>query len=315
MDYRLLDERMLDPVSDVVLHNNRTIVACYDGSLKVYSGSTLLSTVCLPTPITRICSYFESVLAISMTGGLLYVFDSNLALIDVIGKFPEPSVIFKAGQRVAVLCYNKLVYLLREKAAPSSESEKFQRRTYSIEDVKAFLIQPHSFEVLGAKEHSKIPTSGTYSDGRIAISFENTLVITNEELKETYSKDFSCCINSVSFYDDGILVGLINGKIHCENFSDPSESFVFNSHVDSKPGKKTFFPNTQLLYRKHLYSSGADGRIIKWDLENKRQVSTIFEGKSCVRKFVPSGNRMLVLLDDVFEIESPSKLAYITFEI
>lgn len=315
MDYRLLDEKILHPVSDVVQHNNKTIVACYDGSLRAYSGNTLLSTAYLPTPITRMCSYFENVLAISMTSGLLYVFDSNLVLIDVIGKFPKPNIIFKAGQKVVILCYSGLAYLLQEKTMPLSESKGFQEKTYSIGDVEAFLVQPHVFEVLGMREHPKTPTSGTYYNGKVAISFENTLVITDEELKESYSKEFGSCINSVSFYDGGVLVGLISGKIHCENFCDPSESFVFNSHVDSKPDKKTFFPNTQLLYGKHLYSSGADGRIIKWDLENKKQVSTIFQGKSCVRKFVPSGSRMLILLDDIFEMESPSKLVYATFEM
>lgn len=308
-----MDESLSHPVADILLHNGKIIVACYDGSLRVYSGSSCLSTIHLPTPITRMCTYFESVLAISMASGLLYVLDSSLALVDVIGGFPEPTVVFKAGQNVVVLCYSQRIYLLKEKM-PLLESKSLEKKVYSVEDVQMLSARPHSFEVLKVCEHHKVPTSGTYSDGKIAISFENVLAITDEELNVAYTKEFNCCIDSISFYDDGVLVGLINGKINCENFSDSGESFVFNSHVESRPGKKVFFPNTHLLYKKHLYSSGADGRIIRWDLENKKQVSVVFHGRTPVRKFVLSEDRVLVLLDDILESKSPSRVAYIPLE-
>lgn len=311
MEYRLLDENMPYPVADVLQHNSKTIVAYYDGSIKIYLGSSCLSTIHVPSPVTKMCTYFEKVLAISMTSGLLYVLDSNLALVSVIGRFPEPTTVFKAGQNVIILCHGRLVYLLKEKEMPSLGCGIPAKKIYSAEDVRMLSIQPRSFEIVKVCEHHKIPTSGTYSKGRIAIAFENVLVITDEELKEMYSKEFGCCISSISFYDGGILVGLINGKISCENLSDPGESFVFNSHVDSKPGKKTFFPSTHLFYEKHLYSSGADGKIIKWDIENKKQISTVFHGKASVRKFVLSEDRMIVLLDDIFENESLGRIAYI----
>jgi len=308
MNHREWDENITQPISDVLYHNNKTAVACYDKSVRFYSGNILVSAFTLPTPVTKMYSYYQYIIATSMSAGLLYIIDNEHRVVDVIDGLHEPNLLVMASKGFLVSCLGAcLQYFQEVKGANSLEDGAF-KELYTMDDICMLAENPHLFQQVKTIETSKVVTCGISNSSEILIAYESLLVAYNQELEETFSKDFCSCINSIVFFDSGILVGLLNGKIYCENLQESDESFVFNSHYDILPEKKVLFPVTQLVFDQFLFSSGAEGKIYKWNLKNKRKVSTLFSNQNYVRKFVFSNNKLLILVDDLIKNEGSSKL-------
>lgn len=286
-------------VSDIQIYENNLIVSSYDNILRIYDKNTLEKSVKLPTPITKMCTFENYLFAISSTAGILYIFNKNYDLIDVISGYKNANIIFVFEDSIFITTLNKKCFkLLKTENNQNFISENECKMEYDVNDINILLNQPKLFASLKITDFEKIPTCYAYTDNKIAFGVENILKIYDVNFNETFTKIFDCCINCLTFYENGILVGFNDGKIHCENFFDSDETFIFNAHFDSYDNKKIYYPITSLFYDKFVFSSGGNGKIIKWDLKNKKQISKILDCEEYIRKFIINKNIIVVLMDD-----------------
>lgn len=291
-------DEIKEVVSDICNYGNDLLVSTYERKLKLYAENVLKHTLDLPFAITKLCHFKDKVLGISYTRGILLVLDSQFRIIDAIRGFEKAVIINSCKDKVIIATANKELFVL-------SEMEVFEEKIG--QELHELLSGNHIFSLDLKKPIEKLPTALACDEEQIALCMENKLLKLDLEFNELFSKEYSCCINTVVFFGKGIALGLINGKIH---FEDLDDSFAFNSHVISKDATQTLFPVTQLCSTATLVSSGYDGRVISWDMQKKKQVNTLLEVKTAIRKTVVVQNGLYCLLEEDPLLPSGNSLVY-----
>lgn len=277
----VLDKDISFPIADFSVFKNKVIVSSYDSILRVYNSNVHECSIPVHCTYTKLCEFNSNLLCISYSTGVLSVFDSEMNNVCNMKGFKNPNIIHTFGKYVLIATRNEEVFVLQE----NSEFVKNQTSFFTIVNV----IQ-----------RQKMPTFISSFKNLLAISFENTLCLFNENLEEIFTKSYSATISSIDFYSEFvILLGLQNGKIQIENIEDSDESFLFNSHFICSSDQKVLYPVTHLTnFNNFILSSGYEGKLIKWDLEQKRMVASILDCKKFIRKFVILEKSLYVLIED-----------------
>lgn len=299
MAYREFDKNIKFPVSDIISHASNLIVASYDKNIRIYSEWNLIFSIALPTPITKLFIYQEYIIGLSYTAGIIYIFNDEYILVDAISSIPNPYILIASDEQFIIGSINQSIYMLR-KSHLSSKAAIFTnlKSEYILEDLTDILNGHHIFEIFKESKLFKIITAGIFKFDKFYIAVEKELLMLSLNLELLSSKEFNSCITVISSSNQGILVGLLDGKIHYDNHENQKESFVFNSHIALSATNKIIYPNTHIIYDEFLFSSGADGKICQWDLEHKKKLRTIFSNDTYIRKFMFYHNNLLILLDD-----------------
>ncbi|ELA41425.1 uncharacterized protein VICG_01530 [Vittaforma corneae ATCC 50505] len=266
-------------ISDICTFQDKLIVSTYQNTLKVFEEAELKHTVDLPVSLTKICQFRDKLLGISYSQGLLVILNSMFTIISIIPGFKQPTFIYSNNKIVIITTLDSEILILKEK--------KYQSN-----------IEEHLFEVALRKKTQKVSTALCFLQERICLGFESTLSVFDNKLNEVLTKDYSCCINSIASCANNLVIGLINGKIHFEDIQNFEESFAFNSHILNGKNTRIFYPVTQVYFDTFLLSSGYDGKVIKWDIANKKQTSIIIDTNKFVRKFEICRNYLYCLIED-----------------
>lgn len=279
-----------EAISDICTFKGRLVASTYQNTLNVFEEAELKHTVDLPVALTKICQFKDKILGISHSQGLLIVLNYTLTIVDIISGLGRPTFIYTNNDIVVIFTLDSEMLVLKEKECKDGAKES-------------------PFEMILRRKTPKVPTALCFSQDRICIGLENTLSVLDNELNEILSKDYSCCINSMVFCKNNVIVGLVNGKIHFEDIQKFEESFAFNSHSSNNDGARIFYPVTQVYFDDVLFSSGYDGKVIKWDILNKKQISVIVDTSKFIRKFELCKNCLYCLIE-----EDPSEALGGTFK-
>lgn len=276
-----LDKTLTFPIADFCTLNNRIVVSSYDSMLRVYSLDVLEASIPAPCVYTKLCECDSRLLGISYTTGILSVFDSNMNNLCNMSGFTQPTILMCFGQYVIIGTRNKEIVVLKE------NSEFLENQT-------------SFFNIVQRIDKCKTPTSISSNQNYLAIAFENTLSLFNIHFDEIFTKSYSDCISAIEFFSETTLaIGFQNGKVQIECIKDPEESFLFNSHFLCSASQKILFPVTYIkTFGTKLFSSGYEGKVIKWDLEQKRMLSTVIDFKKFIRKFLVNENTLYTLVED-----------------
>lgn len=274
--------------ADICIFNNKPVISTYKATLETFNGVAAT----LPFPLTKLCTAGEHLLGISHTYGVLLVLDSEFRTVGKLEGLNQPLFIASEGGRTAI-CLSREV-LIYDNECKDTESKFIPIIGKCIKKIKLDT---------GITGISLTRDKICIGDDKMVLIFEFS---DNSELHEIFRKEFSVCINAVSMKENRIAVGLINGKIHYLDVLNTEEGFVFNSHrriLNTKEGvnKNIAYlncPVTQLELGEFLISSGYDGKILKWDLNSKRQVGVLLESEGYVRKFVGFENEMYSLVEN-----------------
>lgn len=256
-------------ISDICIYNSYLIASTYKNTLKVYDCSILKEIIKIPVSFTKISQFKEYLLGISYTNDSLYIIKEENLVFKILNKevkISKPTYICSNDELVVIGTLNCEVLVLKDT----------------------------EFNINSIIKTKKIPTALFLEGTKICIATENEIqVIDYDNSEMIFSKEYSCCINSVSMKDNKLAVGLTSGKIYFEDLKVPEESFGFNSHVSH--------PVSQVILEKYLISSGYDGKIVLWDVNSKRLISTIVENEKFIRKFLIRGDYIDYLIDDGLE--------------
>lgn len=281
MNQALLDDKILYPIADFCSLKNKIVTSSYDSKLRVYSNNSLEKAIDTSCPFTKISIFDDKIIGISYNMGSLTIFDSKLNVISEMNGFDKPCMLFSFGKYVLIGSNNKTVTILVENPDFGISSSCY-------------------FTIYNEIQKQQSPTFICAFGDLLAISFENTVSIFNECLEEIYTKDYTVCISSLNFYSPHVLlIGFLNGKIQVENIKNSEESFLFNSHFSSTDEKKVMFPVTHLQNsNEFVFSSGYEGKILKWDLEHKKMLTCILDCKKFIRKFIMIDTHIYILVED-----------------
>lgn len=299
-----------DKPSDFIFFNGDLVISYTNGSIKVYSEHNLHKSIILPTSITKMCQFKNFLFCTSFSSGFLYIFNKEYSLIDVLPDFKKTTFIFSFGEAVYLITLDKrFIQIVKEENNIQQMIDIQYKTQYSLSEILSFCKSKHIFKSIEKDGYSQIVTCYCQSDNELALGLDNVLNIYDSNLINIFSNTYECTISSLSFFDQGILVGLNNGKIHCENRIFTKESFIFHAQYDVDGNKKVLYPVTNMFYNKYLFTSGGNGKIIKWDLKKKSQMSTVLDNSIFVRKFLIFNDVITVMLDDPLN-GYPSKILY-----
>lgn len=288
--------KQLDAISDICTFQDSLLVATYNRTLEVYKGTDLQNETTLPFSLTKICPFKENILGISRAHGLLVVLNQSLEVIHAVTGLGGISMIHTNGELVVLGTFDGEIIILRQGDLHNSNSTRNNTNTTSNNTNTTSNI--NKLKIYNRKHFfTQITTLSSSSHG-IAVGFQATLTLFDEQFNELFSKNYHGNISAITFCKDGLILGLINGKIHFEQFPNGEESFAFNSHASVEGDTKILYPVTQVEFDDFLFSSGYDGRVIKWDLARKRHVSTVASVDGFVRKFLISAGQMYCLVEE-----------------
>lgn len=254
-------------VADICLFNSKITVSTYNATVETQDRAPAL----LPFPLTKICQLKDFLLGISYTNGVLVVLDEHFGVVETHEGLEQPLFIASNGERAAVATTQGVV----------------------IYEPQGTGVVPLQIQI----GTGSLPTALDFTRDKLCICHGCILSILDCDFKEIYRKEFTACINTVSLNGDRVAVGLIDGRIHYEDVQRPDEAFTFNSHMRVTGTSRLHCPVMHVELGETLLSGGYDGRVIKWDVDGKKQVLVPFECEGFVRKFVAQGNELYSVVE------------------
>lgn len=287
--------------ADIAIFHGRSVLSNYDKSIDIYRNGIKETNLSLPIPVSKIISHGNYLAGICYTSGLVLVFNKEIQLVQVV-EIPNPLALVSCGEFLVVGNKDSLIKL------------KVTERNHNVnpkvelthEDIHRMISKP---EILVQIPACGSPTAMDYSNGRTLVGMGNIFKVYDSDLTELYSKEVSSCITAATFFPDGVLIGMLDGKVLCQNLTYEVESFIFNAHVITKEDTKIFYPVTGIMYDGNMISSGGDGRILKWDLSKKTSMGSVFDGGRYIRAFRKMDRSILILEDDPL-VDSGNRVYY-----
>jgi len=298
MKTELLDPEMTGPVADAVLDNSNVFVAFFSNHIRCYTAKQhiLMKSRNIPHNPTALLIH-NQLLHCGTIQGVHYVLDMELNVLKTIQLSPNIFRILPGKNFIYTLSLPNIV----SKLSYSTDTHEYEL-TYS--------------GILGASI-----TSAAISDRYLAIATGKSIkIIKNachcnkdgvENFDSCIEKEFSSVICSIALDRNGFYVGMLNGKIGYIDYQDDAEkSFTFNAHTSEKNGVRTFYPVHWLgIENEVLYSAGADGKVLKWDVKKrclleKTGVFAISVKKCAMRE----QDHLYIIVEDVCNRGSLSKL-------
>lgn len=312
-----LDNTATEPVTDIIVHKCRVVASFYDKSVRLYADNKIEGRVFLPDAIHKLCSHGDSIVCGSATG-VVYILGPDLALLDSFSLFPGICCIKPIrpeGDTLFIGSWDSMAAIVvRNEACGRCEENRPNDVGDGHKSTKMGDGRP-AYSIKFIKKTRQRISSADCGDGRIAIAFENALVVYDASFNSIFTKAVPCCINTAVLARSGIFLGLINGRILYEDFKDPDESFMFNAHAEMKEDEKILHSVNEICYDGLLYSAGSNGKIIKWDVQNKKCMATLFSAEKSVKKFICTEKFLYAIVESVIrdeaEEESISKAVYL----
>lgn len=331
MDIKILDTAIESPITDIIEYKKMVLVASYDKYIRVYRKLELIHSIIIPEPIHKMTIHANYIILGAISGNI-FIMDSQYRIIDTIKTIPNISCIASYAEGVLIGSWNTLVAILKPKqhqqtylsenkenkqettvSDSMNDSYLNNRQTYTNEN-KAQANENPNYVVDCIRTTKKAVSAISVQGDRFAIACENFVGIYDLEFNKIFHKEVDFNINSLLLRTEDLIIGLINGKIYREDLLDKNMSFAFNAHVEMKPNERIYHSVNQLIFGDHLYSAGSDGKIIKWDIERKKQLNTKYEGPNSIKKFIMTQDGMYIIVDDILDKDDVNKLFYIDFE-
>lgn len=189
------------------------------------------------------------------------------------------------NERRKTLCLLKPYKILMKEMAFMSKIWK--RRRYRVDDVQ-----------LTKKVVTSVYTDGEY----IGMASEDMVGVYNLDFQPIWQRNVECNVNCILVSNNYIYIGLINGKILCEEFRNGREKYGFNAHFQRSETEKVYHSVNYICLGMHLlYSCGTDGNILGWDLKGKKQSAVSYETIGSIRKFLIDDEYIYIIVEDIEE--------------
>lgn len=223
--------------------------------------------------------------------------------------------------------YEDYIYNLEENTVDEKEYESPNENTKRIYNIrvlntidnfeKKFMIKnmKRKYKVELIIPTRKMVTSLTSYGDLIAVACEDMIGIYDLEFLSKWNRVMECIINTVIISGEDIYMGLINGKICYDNINGKKDRYSFNAHYVVNESEKIFHSVNYICYNKYLYSSGTDGKIIGWDLVNKKQCHFKYEAPFSIKKFIIDNEYVYILTEELGYRKAMCKLSYQNIEM
>lgn len=313
-------------LSAIYKFENYVVVASCDKVIRAYLNNVVVNSIELEDVIIRFTSYRDILFAFGIYKGIYILNEKFEVLTKLRAPFTIANAVYMNGFLItstwskALMIFDvkdgyeglnslrndhvEMVAGLRRNVSQSEVAvdENLSNREFGedILDQTSKIMEDDSVICLNKiKLCTKHITVVQTCNNMHLLAFEDVVKVFDSSFECIFTKSFSGVVNAAILKEEGFFVGLINGKIHYENFRDPFESFVFNAHFLNKDDARVYHSTNCLWYDGYLYSGGSDGKICKWNVDKRCLECVLLNSDMNVQQLVLSNGYIFAIFEDL----------------